>query len=134
MQKAPIDAAINGAKSAIPSPHFVKVCLNRARPTSDPAKALENATRLSSAIAAAVLSPSVPSHSLHAKWEREGTRHRFIFVPVAVALPILLLVFALASGHPTLSIAGVPIFLAVLGADSHYYFDRQEASWFAIAI
>ncbi|MDD1770158.1 MAG: hypothetical protein LUO79_03645 [Methanomassiliicoccales archaeon] len=127
-------AAAMGMDSAIASPHYVRACLDRARPFGDPRLALDSATMLSSSIAFATLSDRAPSQALLRRWGREGRRHRYVVLPVAISGPIMLLLGAFAFGVPHVSVLSIPLFLATLCTDSHYYFDREEARWFGLAI
>jgi len=126
--------AVAGADAAIASPHYVRACLGRAGPVRDPRLALDCATMLSSSIAVATFSDRSPSPALLSRWKREGRRHRFIVLPVAIGAPVALVLGSLAFGAPQASVIGIPVFLATLCTDSHYYFDREEARWFGVAI
>ncbi len=128
------DLAMLGVSSAIPSPHFVTACLRSVGPIRDSRQALDRATMFSASIAAATLEDPSPSPSLVARWRREGRRHNYIVLPLAVAAPLALASLSFALGAPQASVIGIPVFVAALGLDSSFYFDREEAKWFGMTV
>jgi hypothetical protein len=129
-----IDLAMLGVSSAMPSPHFVMACLRSVGPVRDSRQSLDGATVLSASVAAATLEDPSPSPSLVAKWRREGRRHSYIVLPLAIAAPLALASLSFALGAPQASVMGIPVFVAALGSDSSFYFDREEAKWFGMAV
>jgi hypothetical protein len=126
--------AVAGAEAAAASPHYVRACMARAKPIRDPRLALDSATLLSSAIASATLSNRSPSPSTRDRWKREGRRHRFVVLPLAIGLPVVLAFGAFVVGVPHYSVLGIPVFLAAICSDSQYYYDREEARWFGMSL
>ncbi|HXZ23228.1 MAG TPA: hypothetical protein VEH08_00695 [Methanomassiliicoccales archaeon] len=128
-----ISSVRHGLESAIPSPGFVKGCLDASSPRRDPQDALEHAALVSASIAGAVLGETSDPRALERRLRATRLRHNFIVLPAAVVALASIGGMGLLVGAPYLIAVGVAVAAIIVLADRSYAFVSLEAEWNGIA-
>ncbi len=126
----PPDAIRRGICSAVPSPLFIKECVNAVRPKKDPYEALYQASLFSAAVFASTIGSAEAEEGYRHEMIAARKRHYHVIVPVACSLTAALIIYGLIFGEPLAIIAGPIGGFLLVRSDLAYYRKKEDSEWF----
>ena len=130
-RRVPPDAVRIGEEAAVPSPLFIDLCLRSLSPKKGPSSAMNQASMMSTALAFAVLLDPYPSRELAVQIKMGESRHRMVFIPLAVGAAAVLSSIGLWLGQPVVVASSIPTAIVILSLDSKRRMLKREMEWFA---
>jgi hypothetical protein len=86
---------------------------------------------MSTALAFAVLLDPYPSRELAVQIRMGESRHRMVFIPLAVGAAAILSSIGLWLGQPVVVASSIPTAIVILSLDSKRRMLKREMEWFA---